>query len=100
MALAKLAGYSLDEIESSRYAKNPDKKTEAILVFAQSVAANKGNIEDNEIGQLRTVGCEDDEIIEVIGNVVLSIFANYFTEVSQTPIGFPRVQPATATKSV
>jgi AhpD family alkylhydroperoxidase len=100
IALAKLAGYSIDEIEASRKAENPDKKVKAVLRFAQSVAINRGQIEDSEIGRLRTAGCEDDEIIEIIGNVVLSIFANYFTEVSQTPIGFPRVQPATAAKNL
>lgn len=96
-ALAKLAGFDEIEIESSRNALNPNKKVAAALKFAQSLTMNRGQIEDNEISHLRSAGYSEEEIIEIIGHVILSIFANYFTEVSQTPIGFPRIRPTTMT---
>jgi uncharacterized peroxidase-related enzyme len=92
-ALAKLAGISEAEIHSSRSAENPDRRITSALQFAQSVTLNRGHVGDNEVASLRNARYSEEEIIEIIGHVVLCIFANYFTEVSQTPIGFPRIEP-------
>lgn len=92
-ALARLAGFEEGEIESSRMASNRDDKIAVALDFARRVALNRGRVDDNQIGLLRATGYTDEEILEIIGHVVLSIFANYFTEISQTPNGFPRVRP-------
>ncbi len=95
IALAKLAGISELEINDSREATSHDRKLAAALDFARSVTLRRGRVKDEQIKTLRTADYSDEEILEIVGHVVLSIFANYFTEISQTPIGFPRVKPTT-----
>ncbi len=95
IALAKLAGISEREITDSRDATNRDRKLAAALDFVRTVTLKKGRVSDNQLKALRTADYSDEEILEIVGHVVLSIFANYFTEVLQTPIGFPRVKPTT-----
>lgn len=92
-ALARLAGFEEEEIEASRKAANKDRKVAVALEFARNVTLHRGRVDDSQIKALRSADFSDEEILEIIGHVVLSIFANYFTEISQTPIGFPRVKP-------
>jgi len=94
-ALARLSGFGEQEIEASRKATSPDSKIAAALEFAKAVTVQRGRVDDKYIKILRNADYSDEEILEIIGHVVLSIFANYFTEISQTPIGFPRVKPTT-----
>jgi hypothetical protein len=41
----------------------------------------------------RTAGLTDGEIAEVVANVALNIFTNYFNHVADTVIDFPEVKP-------
>jgi alkylhydroperoxidase family enzyme len=40
--------------------------------------------------QVRAAGFDDGAIAEVVANVALSIFTNYFTNVAETDIDFPK----------
>ena len=75
----------LDEtaIRSARYAASPDPKVEAALQFAQKVAEYRADLTDDEFGRIRRAGYSDEEIAEIIANVVLCIYANYFNLIAQ-----------------
>jgi alkylhydroperoxidase family enzyme len=40
---------------------------------------------------VRTAGYSDAEITEIVANVAVNIFTNYFNLVAQTEVDFPRV---------
>ena len=49
-----------------------------------------------DIDQLRASGFSDGEITEIIANVALNLFTNYFNHVAGTEVDFPAA-PALAT---
>ena len=92
-AIGKHAGLTPEEIEAGRLAKSLDPKTDAILKFAKRLSANRGNITDPELAEIRKAGCSDEEILEIITAVALNLFTNYVNHVADTAIDFPRVSP-------
>jgi len=92
-AIGKLSGLTPEEIEAGRRARSPEPKTDAILKFAKSLSANRGNIADLEWTEIRKAGCSDEEILEIIAAVSLNLFTNYVNHVAETAIDFPKVPP-------
>ena len=92
-AIGKLSGLTPEEIESGRRAMSPDPKTNAILRFAKMLSANRGNVTDPELEAVRTAGCSEEEILEIITAVSLNLFTNYVNHVAETAIDFPQVLP-------
>ncbi|MFA5168474.1 MAG: carboxymuconolactone decarboxylase family protein [Candidatus Omnitrophota bacterium] len=92
-AIGKLSGLTPEEIETGRRAKSPDPKTDAILRFAKRLSANRGNITDPELAEVRKAGCSDEEILEVVTAVLLNLFTNYVNHVADTAIDFPQALP-------
>ncbi len=89
-ALGKMAGLSSDQIRDSRLGTAIDSKTEALLQFAKLVVETRGRVNDDDVDQLRTHGFTEGDITEVVANVALNIFTNYFNHVAETDIDFPR----------
>jgi uncharacterized peroxidase-related enzyme len=92
-AIGKHAGLTPEEIEGGRRAKSPDPKTDAILKFAKRLSANRGNITEPEWTEVRTAGCSDEEILEIITAVSLNLFTNYVNHAAGTAIDFPQPPP-------
>lgn len=92
-AIGKLSGLTPEEIEAGRRAKSPDPKTNAILQFAKKLSANRGNVTDGELTEVRKAGISDEEILEIITVVALNLFTNYFNHVADPAIDFPQVLP-------
>ena len=92
-AIGKHAGLTSEEIDAGRRAKSPDPKTDAILKFAKRLSANRGNITDPELAEVRKAGCSDEEILEIVTAVSLNLFTNYVNHVAGTAIDFPQVPP-------
>jgi alkylhydroperoxidase family enzyme len=63
------------------------------LAFAKKGVQNRANVSDQEIDHLRKVGYTDGEIAEVVANVALTVFTNYFNQVAQTDVDFPKIEP-------
>lgn len=80
------------EVTANRQADSSDKKTEIALKFAVSVAENKGRVSAQELTKLREAGFDDAQIIEIIQNVTLNIWTNYFNNAAETLIDFPEVK--------
>jgi uncharacterized peroxidase-related enzyme len=96
-ALGKGAGLQDREIEAARRGQGSDPKTAAALRFAVLVVKNRGNVSDAEIGALRKAGFGDGDIAEIVANVALNIFTNYFNHVADPVVDFPAAQPLAAT---
>ena len=92
-AIGKMVGLTADEIQDSRRGSAVDPKGDAVIRFAQKLVENRGWITDDDIETLHAIGFDDGAICEVVANVALNIFTNYFNHVAETEIDFPKVAP-------
>jgi len=90
-AIGKMVGLNEKDLMASRRGTSPERKVEEALRFAQTVIARRGEVSDDDMGRLRQAGYSDGEIAEIVANVVLNIFTNYFNHVAQTEVDFPTV---------
>ena len=91
-AIGKMVGLSVDQILDSRRGTSVDPKTDAIIQFARQVVDQRGLVSDANIAQVRAAGLDDGAIAEIVANVALNIFTNYFNHVAETEIDFPRAE--------
>ena len=87
-----MVGLSVDQILDSRRGTSVDPKTDAIIQFARQVVDQRGLVSDANIAQVRAAGLDDGAIAEIVANVALNIFTNYFNHVAETEIDFPRAE--------
>lgn len=90
-ALGKTVGLSDEDIEDSRRSVSPNSKVEAVLRFARQIVEKRGWVSDEDLAQVRKAGWDDAEITEIVGNVALNIYTNYFNHVAETEVDFPEV---------
>ncbi|MGB7292844.1 MAG: carboxymuconolactone decarboxylase family protein [Thermodesulfobacteriota bacterium] len=95
-AIGEMVGLGRDEILSSRQSVSTDKKVDAALRFAKTIVAHSGDVPDDDVKRVREAGYSEGEISEIIANVALNVFTNYFNQVAQTEIDFPRVALSSA----
>jgi uncharacterized peroxidase-related enzyme len=88
-ALGKGAGLSEEETCDARRAVAADEKERAALEFARKIVTDRGNISDDDVQAVRRAGYSDGEIGEIVANVALNIFTNYFNHVAGTEVDFP-----------
>jgi uncharacterized peroxidase-related enzyme len=91
-AIGKMVGLNEDAILAAREAYAEDAKTDAALKFARAIVENRGAVSDADLQTVKNAGFSESEIAEVIANVALNIFTNYFNEAAKTEIDFPRVE--------
>jgi AhpD family alkylhydroperoxidase len=89
--LAKNAGLDDAAIREARLGKSADAKTNAAVALARQVVSSKGKISDGDASAARSAGLDDGEIAEVVANVVLNLYTNYFNNLNQTEVDFPKV---------
>lgn len=95
-ALGRGAGLTQQDMDAARLAQAADARIAAILRFAQWIVDERGAIPMAALQEARNAGLSDAEIVEVIANVVVSIFTNYVNHVANTDIDFPVVTPRLA----
>jgi uncharacterized peroxidase-related enzyme len=95
--LGKLAGLGEAEIWASRQSQAGEAKTAAALQFAQRVVVSRGELGEAEVSDVRQAGFDDAEIAELIANVSLNMFTNYFNHIAGTVIDFPKAPALTGT---
>lgn len=88
--LGERAGVSGEDLTSSGKGQASDPKTQAALTFARAVIETRGFVSDEDLAQVRAAGYGDGEIGEIVANVALNVFTNYFNNVAGTAIDFPR----------
>ena len=91
---AKKLGIPDKDIQKSLEGTSSDKKTDAILKFACLMVEKRALVSDKDVSTLKDAGLNDAEIAEVVANVCLDIFTNYFNHVAETKIDFPALKTA------
>ena len=84
------AGLTDQEILNSRRGTSADPRADVLLRFARTVVEKRGVVGDADIAAVRDAGYGDAEIAEVVAHVALNIFTNYFNNVAQTDLDFPK----------
>jgi uncharacterized peroxidase-related enzyme len=92
-AAARNLGLSEGEINQARRAIAQDPKTSALLRFAQAMVVQRGEVRTEDLHAVRQAGYSDRQIIEMIGNVGVNIFTNYFNNIANTEVDFPVIRP-------
>lgn len=92
----KRVGLRAEEMVENRRGMAGDSKTAVVLRFAQDLVIQRGEVDDAALRKLREAGYTETEIVEIVANVAVNIFTNYFNLVAQTEVDFPRVSPALA----
>ena len=93
-AIGKMVGLKPEEIATSREARSADAKRNAGLQFVQALVLQRGLVSDQEVAHVKSAGFSDGEIAEIVANVAVNIFTNYFNHVARTDVDFPRVSVA------
>jgi len=94
-AIGKMVGLDEDAILAARNGNAADAKTDAALKFARAVIVNRGEVSDADLQVVKDAGFSDGEVGEIVANVALNIFTNYFNEIAKTDIDFPKVRLGT-----
>lgn len=89
--LGKNAGLDEKAIREARLGRSSDKKTAGAIALAKQVLATKGLVPESDISAARSAGLDDGDIAEVVANVALNVFTNYFNNLNQPEIDFPKV---------
>ena len=90
------AGLTGREILDTRRGTSEEPKVAAALAFARKLVQSRGHVTDDDVAAVRQAGFSDGEIAEIIANVVLNIFTNYFNVAAGVEIDFPRAPALTA----
>ena len=91
-AIGKLSGLDEKEILNARRATSDDTKIDAALKFAGALVASRGKVSDTEYQSVKDAGFTEKEISEIVANVALNIFTNYFNETAKTVVDFPAIE--------
>ncbi len=89
----KSLGLTHHEMQLARNATAADTKAETMLRFTQAVVLQRGEISDDDFQALRKAGFTDAQIVEIVANIALNIFSNYFNSVAKTEVDFPLLKP-------
>jgi len=89
----KRLGLTDHEMQLARNATAVDPKADTMLRFTQAVVLQRGEISDDDFHALRKAGFTDAQIVEIVANIALNIFSNYFNSVARTEVDFPLLQP-------
>lgn len=91
-ALGKMAGLNAEQIRDARIGNAVDSKTEALVRFSKKLVDERGRVTDEDLNTLRQFGFDDEHLAEIIANVAVNIFTNYFNHVAETDIDFPKAE--------
>lgn len=91
-AIGKSLGLTAEQVRDSRLGHAVDTKTDALLKFARKVLDARGRVGNADLGAVRSAGWDDAAIVEVVAHVALNTLTNYFNNVADTEIDFPRAE--------
>ena len=82
-----------EQILDARRAKSSDAKIDAALKFAEKVIKQKAKVSDGDVKALSSAGYSNGNIAEIVANVALHMFSNYFNIAMDTEVDFPEAPP-------
>ncbi len=87
--IGKLRGIPAFALEQARRGESDDPKIAAALEFSLKLVRRRGLVSPDDVQALEAAGHNDGEVAEIVAEVALNIFTNYFNNVAQTEIDFP-----------
>jgi uncharacterized peroxidase-related enzyme len=96
---APRVGLTEQDVLDSRRGTAADAKSDAILKFAAAVLESRGSVSEQDIADVRTAGVSDEEMGEVVANIALNVFTNFFNKTADVDIDFPVVTASGVTVS-
>lgn len=97
--IGKMVGLSQEQILDSRRGTAIDSKTDAALRFVGQLVDSQGRTSDEDVAALRSAGFDDASIAEIVAHVALNVFTNYFNNVAEPVIDFPKATTLNAQSS-
>jgi uncharacterized peroxidase-related enzyme len=98
--IGRAVGLTPEQVRDSRLGTAVDPKADALVRFARTVVETRGRVGEADLDEVRDAGFDDGVIAEVVAHVALSVFTNYFNNVAETDIDFPKAQPLHAAAPV
>ena len=92
-AIGKGAGMKDETLAMCRVVGSSDPKIDAMLKFAAAIVRERGAVTSEDFQKVKSAGCSDEEIQEIVANVALFTFANYTNLVIGTEVDFPLIMP-------
>lgn len=93
-AIGKSVGLTEAELELAREQRSENPKYHAALRFVRIMVTSRAEMNDSDLTDLKAAGFSDAEIAEVIANVSLNLYTNYFNHIAQPEVDFPKVKTA------
>lgn len=91
-AIGKMVGLNLTQVLESRAGHADDPKADSLLRFVNRVLDSRGQVNDDDLEDIVDAGYSDAEVAEIVGHISLSVLTNYFNNVAQTEVDFPKVE--------
>ncbi len=98
-AIGKMSGLDETAILKARRASSDDAKVDAALKFSSALLVSRGKVSETDIAAVKAAGYTEKEITEIVANVALNIFTNYFNETAGTEVDFPAIEFPLASKA-
>ncbi|WP_193614393.1 carboxymuconolactone decarboxylase family protein [Nocardioides lijunqiniae] len=90
-ALGRKAGASAGEMREAQAGRSEDERTRAALGFAEKLVRDRAQVTDADVEALRSVGFDDEDVVELVAHVALNLFTNYVNVALGVPVDFPTV---------
>ena len=94
-----MSGLDDAAIADARRASSDDAKGDAALKFASALVVSRGKVSATDFEAVEAAGYGEKEIAEIVANVALNIFTNYFNETAGTVVDFPAIEFPLASRS-
>ncbi|HKB89236.1 MAG TPA: carboxymuconolactone decarboxylase family protein [Opitutaceae bacterium] len=95
-SISQKVGVSTEEALAARHGQSSDPKEAAALAFARDIVEHRGRLDAQTVSKLTAQGFSEAEIVEIVANVALNLFTNYFNHIANPTIDFPRINPISA----
>jgi uncharacterized peroxidase-related enzyme len=79
---AKVGKLDEAELDLAREAKSSDPHAAALLTLSNAILRGRGTIDHTVLQTARNAGVTDPEITEVVANIAVNVFTNYFNIVT------------------
>ncbi len=87
--IAKMNGFSNEEILNIRKGTASTSKLNALVVFAKAVTETKGRVTEEVLNMFFDAGYTKENMIDVIFQIGDKILSNYLHNLTNVPIDFP-----------
>lgn len=93
-AIGKSVGLTDEELSLAREQRSNDAKYNACLRFVRIMVTSRAEMNDSDLNDLKAAGFSDGEVAEIIANVGLNLYTNYFNHIAKPEVDFPKVKTA------